>query len=248
MLRSIRQRLASAEAIPPWSLTSALLFAFVYVIVWIAAQSFAVAATAGDLSRPTPSALALGALIACILNAIVVFQWVSRRARENAIQALRVFQTPALPLFVVVLLSLGAAWLIDLIGVLTVLKGSQIVPPALEVLIQSDAPAIGWIVAAVTAIVIQPIGEELTYRGLLYPALAARFGNELSILMTSAVFTVVMAVLAGPLPWYALIQPLLMSLWVTGIRAYTQSTQMAMVARAAFGLFFVLSALISVRF
>src|SRR5512141_582193 len=127
MLRSIRQRLTATEPAPSWAAGSALLFAFVYIVVWIAAQSFAVTVTGGDLSRPTQSGLALGVLIAALINAVVVIQWVNRRTNGAAVTALRLFQTPILPLFLVVLLSLGAAWLIDLIGVLTGLKGSQIV-------------------------------------------------------------------------------------------------------------------------
>src|SRR5258708_2049507 len=49
-------------------------------------------------------------------------------------------------------------------------------------------------------------------------------------------------------PWYSLLQPFLMLLVVALVRAYTQSTQSAIVARAFFGVFFVVAAVISVRF
>ena len=129
---------------------------------------------------------------------------------------------------------------------LTKFKGDQVVPPALSVLVGPVGTA--WVLAAIVAIVLQPIGEELLLRGLLYPALAGRLGSIRAILLTSAVSVGLAVVLAGPYAWYAAIQPLLMALVVTTLRAHTKSTQMAIVSRAMFGLFFVLSALISARF
>ncbi len=248
MIQSVLQRLDVPEAAPVWSAVSGLLFAGVYGLVWIAAQALAVTITGGDLSRPTLTALALGVFIASLLSAIVVVQWVRRRVGDEWPRALHLESSHSLPLFVCLLLGLASAWAVDLIGVLLRLKGGQIVPPSLEILAQRDAPAVGWVIAALVAVIVQPIGEELIFRGLLYPSLAARLGNRLSILLTSIAFTVLTLILAGPLPWYALLQPLLMSVAVTALRAHTQSTQMAIVARAMFGLFFVLSALISARF
>jgi membrane protease YdiL (CAAX protease family) len=141
---------------------------------------------------------------------------------------------------------LAGAWAIDLLGILLHLKGGQVVPPAFSAL--SGQVSIGWIVAAVTALLAQPIGEELLMRGLLYPSLAARAGNLGAIALTSVISVILSALLAGPLPWYALIQPALMNLLITGLRAYTQSTQMAIVAQSMFGLFFVLTALVNARF
>lgn len=241
-------RIRAPEAAPVWSLISALLFAAAYVVVWIAAQAVAVTLTGGDLVQPSGTALALGVFIASGLSALVVVQWVRRRIGEGWPRALHLETSHSLPLFICLLLGLGGAWAIDLLGVLLRLKGGQIVPPALDILAQRDAPALGWIIAAVVAVIVQPVGEELIFRGMIYPALAARTSNTTSILLTSLIFTLVAVLLAGPLPWYAIIQPFLMSLLVTGLRAHTQSTQMAIVGRAMFGLFFILSALISARF
>lgn len=248
MIQSIVKRLDVPEGTPIWSAASGLLFAAVYAVIWIAGQAFAVTVTGGDLGRPSLTALALGVFIASLLSAIVVVQWVRRRVGAEWPGALHLESSHSLPLFICLLLGLASAWAIDLIGVLLRLKGGQIVPPSLEILAQRDAPAFGWIIAAVVAVIVQPIGEELIFRGLLYPSLAARFGNRMSILLTSIAFTLLTLIVAGPLPWYALLQPVLMSLAVTALRAHTQSTQMAIIARATFGLFFVLSALISARF
>jgi len=246
-MQAVLNRIRVIETPPIWSTVSALLFAIVYGVVWIAAQTFAVTISGGDLNAPTPTGLALGVLIASALSALVVIQWVRRRLPDDWPRALHLETSHSIPLFAVILIGLGAAFAVDLIGVLLRLNGGQVVPPALIILADQNAPIVGWAIAAITAIVIQPIGEELIFRGLLYPSLAARFGNVASIVLTSLIYMAIMAVLAGPLPWYAIIQPLLMSLVVTTMRAHTQSTQMAIVTRAAFGLFLVLSPLISAR-
>ncbi len=248
MFKAVMQRIRAPEAPPKWALSSALFFVVAYVVVWIAAQALAVTLTGGNLTQPGSTALALGVLIASGLSAIAVVQWVRRLVGDDWPHALHLETSHSLPLFICLLIGLGSAWAIDLIGVLLKLNGGQIVPPALGILVERDAPAVGWIIAAVVAIIVQPIGEELIFRGLLYPALTARTRNTLSILLTSVIYMIVTLFLAAPLPWYALIQPFLMSLLITGLRAHTQSTQMAIVGRAMFGLFFVLSALISARF
>ena len=243
------QKIRLPENAPIWSLLSAGVFVIGYLIVWIAAQALAVTITGGNLNAPNDSAQALGVLIASVLMAIVIIQWVRLRAMKTTNGwpgALHLETSHTLPLFVCVLFGLACAWAIDLLGVLLKLKGGQIVPPALGSLVGPvTAP---WIVAAVVALLALPFGEELLLRGLLYPALATRFGNIAGIALTSLVGMLLAILLAGPLPWYAIIQPLLMGIVLTGLRAHTKSTQMAIVARTMFGLFFVLSALISARF
>jgi hypothetical protein len=239
------QRLQAAEPAPLWSLTSAGLFCLALIVVFIAGQAIAVTLTGGNLASPSATSIPLGIAIACIVNTIVVLQWVGRRVNKGtAAQALRLQPTAQPPLFVIILMGLGGAYLIDLIGVLTNLKAGQTVPPAFDNL--RDPNVFGWwALAAVVIIVIQPIGEEITFRGLLYPSVAARFGNLASIILTTLVYTLFNAMIFGQgIAWYIVIQPLLMALWVGIIRAYTQSTRLAMVGRAMFGLFFVLSALI----
>ncbi len=173
-MQAVLRRVRISETTPNWSLLSALLFAAAYAVIWIVAQTFAVTVSGGDLNNPTQTSLALGVLIASALSAIVVAQWVRRRAGAAWPGALHLETSHSLPLFVCLLIGLGSAWAIDLIGVLLHLKGDQIVPPALVILANPAAPAFGWIIAAVTAIVVQPIGEEMIFRGLVYPTLAAR--------------------------------------------------------------------------
>lgn len=246
-IQGVVRRLQEPERAPTWSALSGILFVLAYGVVWIAAQTIAVTLTGSDFVNPSNAAQALGALLASLLIGIVVVQWVRQRVPQNWQTALHLETSHTLPLFVCLLIGLAGAWAIDLFGILLHLKGSQVVPPAFSALLSGQL-SIGWFIAAVTALLAQPIGEELLMRGLLYPSLAARAGNMGAIALTSVIGVTLSLILAGPLPWYALIQPALMNLLVTGLRAHTQSTQMAIVARAMFGLFFVLTALVNARF
>ncbi|MHB8627594.1 MAG: CPBP family intramembrane glutamic endopeptidase [Aggregatilineales bacterium] len=241
-VQGVFQRLQAPERAPTWSAVSGILFVLAYGVVWIAAQALAVTLTGGNLAIPSDAAQALGALVASLLIAVVVIQWVRRRVPKDWQTALHLETSHTLPLFMCLLIGLAGAWAIDLLGILLHLKGGQVVPPAFGAL--SGQLSVGWIAAAVTALLAQPIGEELLMRGLLYPSLAARAGNLGAIALTSAIGVILSTLLAGPLPWYALIQPALMNVLITGLRVHTQSTQMAIVARSMFGLFFVLTALI----
>jgi membrane protease YdiL (CAAX protease family) len=152
-------------------------------------------------------------------------------------------------LFVVVLIGVGAAWAIDLIAVLLRVKGDQVVPPVLDIL--RSPIGVMWVIAAIFAIVLQPLAEGLIFYGVLYGALARDIRNNLATcLIIALIYAIVSAAIlsAGAQPWYLIVQPFLMALVVGLVRAYTQSAQSAAVARALFGLFFVLSALISLRF
>ncbi len=246
MFRSIIARIQTREAAPFWSLATAVVFTVAYIIVYIAAQAIAITLTGGNLAAPNLNYLPLGVGIAGLINAAVILQWVARRAANgtSAQTLLRLAQT-ALPTVIVLLISLASAYLIDLIGVLTRLKGSQIVPPTFEVLRDPNTSFVAWAVAVVVVLIVQPLGEGLTFHGLLYPALATRYRSWVAILGTAALFTLVNLILAGQGGvWYAALQPFLMMVVVGMVRAYTQSTRAAILARAMFGLFFVLSALL----
>jgi membrane protease YdiL (CAAX protease family) len=147
-----------------------------------------------------------------------------------------------------VLLSLGLAWAFDLAGAVLRLKGGQVVPPVLDSLREPDVFA--WLVAALVALIIQPVAESLIFSGILYPALARIFSdNRVTITMVSLIYMLVSLVLsAAPGQWYMMFQPLFMALVVNSLRAYYQSTRAAILARMAFGLFFVLAALFSAGF
>lgn len=146
------------------------------------------------------------------------------------------------------LLCLGIAWTIDLAGRLLNLTAGQIVPPTLEVL--RGGEPLGFLLGVLLAVVFQPVAEGLLFGGVLYPSVA-RVGSDNRIgIVGGALVYMLVALLTSSSQgqWYALIQPFFMMLVVLSARAYAQSTRTAIVARAAFGVFFVLAALFSAGF
>lgn len=246
---SFMTRLTQLESPVSWSLILALFFVFAYAILWINGQVIA-ATVSGSGDDTLVISLGLGALIGSLVTIIGVILWARQRSDGDWISWLSLHQPKSPPVFVVVLTGLGAAWAIDLVGVLLKLKTDQIVPPILNVLRQPIG--VTWVLVAIFAILIQPIAEGLVFGGILFPALARDLHNNLiASLLTALVYALVnAAVLMGSVadPWYGLLQPFLMILVVALVRAYAQSTQSAIVIRVFFGVFFVLAAVISARF
>jgi membrane protease YdiL (CAAX protease family) len=246
---SFSARITRPEPAPEWSAVLAVFFFIAFLILWIAGQALVLTVGGESFNVFTPGTLVGGAAIACIIIALTVIQWARRRFGPNWITTLRLRQPATPPVFVIVLVGLGAAWAIDLVGVLTSLKADQIVPPVLEALREPIGAA--WVIAAIFAVVIQPLAEGLVFVGIIYPILTKMLRNNwFAAAAVAAIYTFANAVIFNPVGgvWFLLIQPFLMMFVVTLVRAYTQSTQSAIVARALFGLFFVLAALISLRF
>jgi uncharacterized protein len=95
-------------------------------------------------------------------------------------------------------------------------------------------------------VVVQPIAEELVFRGVTYPALRASLGPLAGIVATSisyALFhllTYTSAAMDVSTLWFTFALPLIEGLVLTLIRAYTGSTRAAIVGHMAFGLFAIL--------
>ncbi|MBN8591307.1 MAG: CPBP family intramembrane metalloprotease [Anaerolineae bacterium] len=146
-------------------------------------------------------------------------------------------------LFFMLLLGVGFAITLDVIsGRLT----STFLPePELRGLYTpgQSLSALGWVIAILFMVGVQPLAEELSFRGLLLPSLRRLTGPWLGYLLTS---------LAGALfhqltystpggdfnaLWFGLLAPLLTNLLFGGIRLYSGSTRAALLAHIGFGLF-----------
>jgi membrane protease YdiL (CAAX protease family) len=250
IIRTILNRLRAREQASPWTVGLALALVVAYVVMWIAALSV-VSILTGEVNASLPSnrTLALSALLSGLVVIVGVVQWARRRYAGQWTAVLRLREpSQRNVLLLVVLLSLGLAWAFDLAGAVLRLKGGQVVPPVLDSLREPDVFA--WLVAALVALIIQPVAESLIFSGILYPALARIFSdNRVTITMVSLIYMLVSLVLsAAPGQWYMMFQPLFMALVVNSLRAYYHSTRAAILARMAFGLFFVLAALFSAGF
>ncbi len=248
--RMMLNRLRAREQASPWTVGLALALVAAYIAIWIAALSV-VSILSGEVNGSVPSnrTLAFSALLSGVVVITGVVQWARRRNGQEWTAVLRLRQPAQVnALLVIILLSLGLAWAFDLAGAVLHLKEGQIVPPVFDALREPDVLA--WLVAAFTALLVQPFAESLIFSGILYPALARIFSdNRIAIIMVSLVYTLVSLVIsAAPGQWYMLFQPLFMALVVNSLRAYYQSTRAAILARAAFGLFFILAAVFSAGF
>src|SRR5258708_1323317 len=255
--QSLMQRIMERETAPEWSLGLAIFFVAAYLVLWVAGQFAVVTLSAGAATPGDSNAadtllgwLVIVALIGSLAVILGIIQWARRRNGTRWLEALGLRQARNPSVFLVILIGLAAAWAIDLIGLLLRLKADQITPPALDAL-QQPIGAI-WVVAAIFAIVIQPLAEGLVFSGILYPALARDVGNNLwACLLVAVIYAVAnAAILAGGTggAWFALLQPFLMAIVVALVRAYSKSTYSSIVTCAVFGLFFVLAAIISARF
>ncbi len=146
-------------------------------------------------------------------------------------------------LFFMLLLGVGFAITLDVIsGRLT---NTFLPEPELRGLYTPGqaSPLLGWLVALVFMVIVQPLAEELSFRALLLPALRRLMGPWPGYLLASvagAVFhQIAYATPGGDFNaiWFGLIAPLLTNLLFGGIRLYSGSTRAALLAHIGFGLF-----------
>lgn len=232
------RKIFKQQAVPPWSYLAAL-GAFIAMFLSIIIGS----TVAGTLLGDAPIALVTGWSIGMALTiGYVVF---SRRRDPQSIEALRLSETSVrLPL--VALFAFGMAVLFDLVS--WVVVGEQTLANA-ELLTFSagDVSIMGWLVALLFLILLQPVGEEMVLRGMMYPAFSAALGGRLGFFAVSAFHAMFHFLAYTPavedqtvFVWYGLGLPLLYGLTLTAIRAQTGSTRAAIVAHAMFGAFALL--------
>jgi membrane protease YdiL (CAAX protease family) len=175
----------------------------------------------------------------------VLFVLVTHRRSPQDFAALRISTSPN-GLLLLLLLGISVAILFDLISWVAV-DNQELTSAELLDLNASAMDWGGWMVALLFMVLLQPIAEELVFRGVMFPALRVVGGAWTGLLMCAG-FQAVFHFMAYPpspdnqrvLLWYGLILPFLDALFITGVRASTGSTRAAIVAHAALGLFAVL--------
>lgn len=230
--------LLAREAQPPWSLQSALL-----TIAFSAAVMFIGIAMSVAWVGEAPFYEHVGWGIGGVLMIAFVLQ-TRRSARERA--ALRL-DPPRTPFFFLLFLGLGAAIAVDIVSAAA--DGGQFLPMP-EMLANPVDTVTAFVAAALFMILVQPIAEELVFRGVVYPALNA-FGGWVRWLGSSALYAAFHAIIytssystTESVAWHAFFAPLLMGLIFGAVRARTGSTRGAIYFHAAFGLFAVARALV----
>ena len=238
------QRLRLREAAPPWPLRTAFFFVIAYVAIWILSVTI-VATLRGEIDGQISAAsylliIGLSSLVA--LSAVVV--WARRRLTAEWVGLFRLVAVRGGSFILTLLLGLGVAWALDLLGGAVQLKRLLEIPAVDNGLL--EVVSLTWVIGAVSVLLIQPIAETLIFSGLLYPATTQRTGDNIpAIIGTALIYMLVNVFLAVQQDlWFVMLQPLLMMLFIVGVRAYTKSTLLAIVARIGFGLFIILVAIV----
>ncbi len=172
MLTRLIRSLAIAEAdTPPWSLTWALWVVLIAIVAAFAGTLVAYGLTNGSLAAPLLG-WTLGGLVT------IAFIWRSRRADRESLR----LSFKNVRLYIVLLLGVGMAVLVDVIG----LGVTQAYLPAPELagLFGIHVDLIAWLLAALFMLAVQPVAEELVFRAVLFVSLRqnsrrmARLGPE----------------------------------------------------------------------
>ncbi|MEO0563962.1 MAG: CPBP family intramembrane glutamic endopeptidase, partial [Chloroflexota bacterium] len=147
-------------------------------------------------------------------------------------------------------IGLGTVITLDLVAI--VITGRVIEPPELSAL-TSGAAAWLWVLLAVHIVVLQPVAEELVFRGVLFPALAAAQNVWLSIFVSGALYGFFHQLLyTYPAQdvafgwWYTLAEPLIAGVVFSFLRAGTGSTGAAIAAHVGVGVFGLLKTMLIV--
>jgi membrane protease YdiL (CAAX protease family) len=155
------------------------------------------------------------------------------------------------PLPFVLFISFGAALILDLVGL--AVTGEFLPAPALLGVNLINGGLVSWLFAIGSLLIIQPISEELVFRGVAFPLLRSRLGAWFG-LIAAAALSAMFHLLAYPIDyswtygrdmgaanlWYMGLLPFFAAMVFGITRAVTGSTRSAMVAHAAFGLFALL--------
>lgn len=240
---SLMQRIRRLEPAPPWGGFQVVFAVFICGVipaivgtivaqVWFAEQSYALLA---------------GWLIGGVLG-LIVFQQRLRQSDERAALRLSAGGTP-LPF--TMFIAFGCALLFDLVAS-AFSRQFYPAPELIGVNLQTGG-AIAWLLAFLFLLIVQPLWEEVIFRGVAFPYLRAQLGAWPGLL-ASALLSALFHLLIYPPNYlnapaliaivYGFLLPFLAGLVISAVRAHSGSTRSAIVAHAAFGLFALLKVLV----
>lgn len=253
MFSQLMKRIATAEAMPPWSIwgaIGAMVAAFVALIL---------GTTVAAILPPSQSSLLLGWAIGAAL--VIALVWFTRRSVRYW-PALKLGDTPNgagdnayQNVFWYLLIGIGLAILLDIIGRGVVGR----IAPDLELLdlygytqIYGEPVQAGsWLLVVLFMVFLQPIADGLVFQGLLLPSLRAVISPWAGFILTAVAYTMFHFIAYPPpdsgntafLLWAGVLSPFISGLIYGAVRVYTNSTRAAILTHMAFGLFAVVKLL-----
>ena len=240
------RRMARLDPAPPWGVWTVIGLIVSAFLLMIAGSFVAL-----TWLPPTPEAKLLGwGLGAAAFIGVIAFRL---RGRPDQRDALRL-RPSGTPLPFVLFIAFGFALTFDLLS-LIVTSGAFLTAPEL-IGAEAQGSLITWVLAILFLVLLQPISEELLFRGYAFPWLRSAFGAWMGLVLCAALGALFHALIyppdysavapgTGPFPalWFGIALPFLSGLIISMTRATTGSTRAAIVAHAGFGLFAVLKLL-----
>ena len=239
---SLMQKLSRPGERPPWSVATAAVSGLV-IFMCLAGIGPAMSSLLLNSQQPSPFLLMLGWTLGLALTTIYVL--VNRRSSRQSWHALRLkpgFLPVQIALLVGVAIALGISLAVSL--------ASGRFLPIPEIYGFQSAGLPGTVIAALLLILLQPLAESLVFQAVILPSLRSAIGPWRGIFITSILFAILhYAVFFSshqathhPL-WHGLVYPLLTGAAFCLLKVYTASSRAVIIARAAAGLAFLLTAL-----
>jgi membrane protease YdiL (CAAX protease family) len=242
-MQALFSRIASPEEAPPWSLFNSIMTFILGMLFFTLAGP-----TLGLLFFPQDIAAAL--LSGWTLGGLGITAFIlSSRAGEQQRAALRL--TVTFPALIAFGIGFGTLVTLDLLAILFV---GQVTPPPEFALLVAPTPFL-WLLAGVFSIIIQPISEELLFRGVLYPTLRQAQSAWLTIIVTALFYGFFHQLIYTYSPelaqvrgvwWYSLAEPIGVGVVLGMLRAATRSTSVAIFAHVGVGTFALLKTILIV--
>ncbi len=231
-MSAIMRRIGRLEVAPPWSFFTAINTAFAAFLCLTVISTPITLVLFPDQPFDTLAAWSLGALLTLFY---VNF------SRRNDRDSLRL-ETGQSRLLIVLLVGLGMAITIDLVGLLA--TGEFLpAPELLKVTLARDNLFV-WLLAIVFMVLLQPLAEQLVFSGVFFPAAQQALGAWGGYIFTALCFALFHYFVYGFPPvnglWPSAWAPLLAGLVIIAVRANAGSTRSAIVAHMGFGLFALL--------
>jgi membrane protease YdiL (CAAX protease family) len=232
-------RIAQPQTPPPWRALDVLSTLIVLLLAFFLVGPLVVLLLFGNADYQTGSALFTGWIVGGVLT--LVYVWFVQRYDRDGLRTGKT--TLSLPF--VMLLGLGIAIALDLVGF--AVAGEYV--PALELANAPGYDTAAWILAFGFMLIVQPLAEELVFRGVTLPTLRTLLGPWPGFLACAVLYGVFHVLTYPPeagIHGYAVVLPFLTGLILTAVRSYTNSTRAVVVMHLAMGLFVTLEAFVMV--
>lgn len=227
------RRITAPEPTPTWGVTSAV----VTLLLNLAFMTVVGGSVGVALLQARPEALTLG----WIVGALLTLAWVYFRAGQPA--EWQNFYNPfvgRVPLLIAFGTGFAAAVSLDLIGLL---GGGQFVNAPQLLFLTPNSGLLAWALSALFVLLLQPVSEELLFRGMIYSTLRARLNVWLTVASTSLLYAGFHLAVYPLHPsgwWYSVAEPLVMGVIFGLIRAGDGSPRGALAAHVGAGIFALL--------